>query len=241
MRIPLLLALAVTSCATTPTSVLVGSDLDNPPFAYVLEDGAPAGRDVEMMQALAERARLELVWERMPFDELLGAVEAGEVDLVCATLGVTPERAERVLFSEPYYATAISTVVRVGADEPHSIAELAGRRVSAGIGTTSARALALRAPTAVHVLENKAGLAADERLYAYELDAAVMDGPDALELAEASEGRLRLLDEHLASEDYALALPLTHRSLKRRLDEALRGMQRDGELAELDGRYGLAP
>ena len=238
MRLLSLLLLALASCVSSPTRVEVGSDLDNPPFAFVLPDGTPAGRDVAMMERLAERAQLELVWVRMPFDELLEAVEAAEIDLVCATLGITPERAERVRFSRPYYATSIQAVVRAGAGEPRTPAELDGRRVSAGVGTTSARALAQVAPGAIHVLENKDELAADERLLAGELDAAVMDGHDAAELVANSGGRLRLLDEPLAAEDYALALPPAADALQARIDAALEAMASAGEDVALNEQYG---
>ena len=97
------------------------------------------------------------MWTRQPFETLLPAAEAGEVDVVCATLGVTPERQRMVAFSIPYFRTELACVTLAAPGAPRTLAELAGRRVGAGAGTTSARALALRAPQATAVLENKAG------------------------------------------------------------------------------------
>ena len=222
-----------------PEPIAVASDLDNAPFAYVDAQGRPAGRDVEMMAELARRAGLELRWRRRPFEELLPAAESGAVDVVCATLGVTPGRAERVAFTRPYFRTRIVAVARAGPGEPGALAQLAGRAVAAGRGTTSERAVRRALPTARLVAEDK-GRSSEERLLAGEVDAAVMDGPAAAALVARSGGGLVLLEPALAGEDYALALPRDRRELLRRLDRALAELEREGWLAELDARHGLA-
>ena len=70
------LAACVASRGRGLEPVVVASDLDNAPFAFVGRDGRPAGRDVEMMERLAAHAGLALEWRRMPFEELLPAAEA---------------------------------------------------------------------------------------------------------------------------------------------------------------------
>jgi ABC-type amino acid transport substrate-binding protein len=236
---PLLLLLA--GCAAAPAAprgaVIVASDLDNSPFAYVDADGRPAGRDVAMMHRLAERCGLDLEWRRMPFEELLPACERGEVDVVCATLGITPERAERVLFTRPYFTTSIAVVVRDAPGEPRCFADLAGRRVAAAAGTTSERAVARRLPDALLVLENKEKLSAAERLARRTIDAVAMDAPAAEALVAASALPLRRLPAALAEEDYALALPPDRAALRDRLDAAL--LELAAEWPALDARHGL--
>jgi polar amino acid transport system substrate-binding protein len=227
------------ACAAVEDPLVVASDLDNPPFAGVDAAGAPVGRDVGMMAMLAREIGRELEWRRMPFAQLLPAVEAGEVDIVCATIGVTPERARRVAFTVPYFRTAIAVVARAGAGEPRTLSDLAGRRVSAAAGTTSERAVRLRVPRALGVFENAKGTPALERLLAREVDAAVMDGPAADALVARSEGSLVRLAGALDVELYALALPLEDAALASSLDEALAAMSADGRLRALDARYGL--
>jgi polar amino acid transport system substrate-binding protein len=239
-----LLALA-SSCAAPDTpprqGVLVASDLDNAPFAFVDASGQPAGRDVEMMRALGERAGLELAWQRLPFEELLPAAEAGRVDVVCATLGVTPERAERVAFSRPYFKTRIVAVARRGAGEPAGLDELAGRRVAAGRGTTSERAVEHRLPLAILAPEAKSEGTTEQRLRAGSIDAAVMDEPAARALVARSQGALAILEPALTAEDYALALPRGREDLRRELDRALAELEAEGWLARLDAAHGLGP
>lgn len=232
------------ACATTaPGSgrvLTVASDLDNPPFAALDANGMPVGRDVEMMNALARSLGAELRWRRLPFEQLLPAVEAGEVDVVCATLGVTPERERSVAMTRPYFQTAIAVVVRAGADEPRTLAQLAGQRVGAAGGTTSERAVRAKLPTAIGVFENKDGRSTGERLADGTLAAAVLDGPAADALVAGSAGRFVRLDESLGAERYALALPPGSTELRDELDQALFACERSGQLAALDASFGLA-
>jgi len=238
-----LLSCGLAACASSDgvdgPELLVASDLDNPPFAWVDDDGVPRGRDVEMMQLLAERLERELVWERLAFDALLPAVELGRVDCACATLGITPERAERVAFSRPYFETTIAVLARAGHGEPTRPDELAGRRVSAGAGTTAERALRARLPHAVPALESKNGASAAERLLAREIDAAVMDAPAARRAAAESAGRLVVLPAPLGVERYAIAVDPSRPELVAAIDAALAELRAGGRLAELNARFEL--
>ena len=224
---------------TSTASIVVASDLDNPPFAGVDAQGRPTGRDVEMMQLLAERLGRPLEWKRMPFEELLPAAERGEVDAVCATLGITPEREERVLFTNTYYETAITVLVRTGSGEPRTIGALKKKRVGAGSGTTSERAVRRRLEGSYGIFENKEGLPTARRLLENELDAAVMDGPAADAIVASSNGKLTRLPENLDAERYGIALPRSKAGLRERLNHALRELQASGELASLNEKHGL--
>jgi polar amino acid transport system substrate-binding protein len=230
----------IAGCRSTlaPTEPLVvASDLDNQPFAYVDEHGAPAGRDVEMMHELARRIGRELEWKRMPFDELLPAVERGDVDVVCATLGITPERAVRVAFSRPYFQTRIVLLQR--ADHPLPLEIPTAAKLSGGAGTTAERAIRLHAPQAELVHAEKQDRTALERLEAGELDGIALDEPAARARAAASHGRLSVRERPLCGESYALVLPLAGSVLCAELDAALARLESSGWLSALDARHGL--
>lgn len=215
--------LALVACRSAPVTqhapIVVASDLDNAPFAFVDASGRPAGRDVDMMRELAQRLERQLVWKRMPFDALLPAAERGEVDVVCATLGITPERAERVAFTRPYYRTWIALVERSDRALPDPIP--AGARLSGGVGTTAERAIRMHVPQAAFVAIGKSDPTALEQLEAGALDGIAMDLPAAHARVAASGGRLRLRARPLCAEEYALALPKDRAALRAQLDHAL--------------------
>ncbi len=252
MKYWILAGLLLCSCASAPEGDskrstgelwVVGSDLDNYPFAAVDASGEPLGRDVEMMHQLATRNGAELEWRRMPFDQLLGSVAAGEVDLVCATMGITEERARSVAFSDPYFETEIAVVVRTGFGVGPTLAErLVGRPVHAGRGTTSEVAVRESLPKSIAVLETKGEGSSADMLLSGEVDALVMDGPAAAAVVADSAGAFELAPSALASEKYGLVLARNRGDgLVQQLNASLRALRENGQLAELDFRFELAP
>ena len=238
-----LLALVAGCELVSPTvpspPLVVVSDLDNMPFAGVDDDGTPIGRDVEMMEAIARHMGRPIEWKRQAFETLLPSVQAGLVDVACATLGVTPERRTKVAFSAPYFETVITVVVRVGEGEPRSWADMDGRRIAAGIGTTSERAVLRVLPRAVHVFENKQDLSSAERLLVGDVDGVAMDGPTADATIAESAGSLTQLDVPLTSERYALAVRPDDAELLEAIEAGLAATRRSGELGELDQRWAV--
>ncbi len=221
--------------------LVVASDLDNMPFAGVDEDGRAVGRDVEMMEAVAAAMGRTVRWHRAPFETLLPAAQGGFADVVCATLGVTEERAEKVAFSRPYFETVVTVVVRAGPGEPRGWDDLDGLRVAAGKGTTSEEAVRAKLPRAVLVTEAKEGLTSAERLLLGDVDGIAMDGPAADALVVGSGGALATLHTPLARERYALALPMDRADLLAAVDAALRQFERSGQMDRWNGKWGLRP
>jgi len=221
--------------------LVVASDLDNMPFAGLDANGTPVGRDVEMMEAVATAIGRPIRWHRAAFETLLPSAQAGWPDVVCATIGVTPERARKVAFSRPYFETVIEVVVRSGAGEPRSWDDLNGRLVAAGVGTTSEEAVRRKLPHAVLAPASKQGLAAAERLLLGEVDGIAMDGPNADALVSDSGGALTTLHTALAAERYALVVPSDRTDLLADINEALLDLERSGQMKRWNGKWGLHP
>lgn len=237
--IALALAALLGAAACSSPRLVVASDLANPPFAWVDDAGEPRGRDVEMTQLLADALQRELVWRPMPFDQLLDAVESGAVDVAVATLGRTPEREARLPFTRTYYQTSISVVVRRGAGEPTTVAELAGRTVSAGRGTTSEDAAQLHLATSTIAEPSAKGDTSLDRLLSREVDALVLDTPNARALVDLHPTTLTLLAPPLTEEHYAIPVRKDDPALLTALNAALEHLDATGQQSELNTRHGL--
>lgn len=90
----------------SPTGVLrLGTAGGGLPFSAI-QDNVPVGIDIELMQRFAAHIgrRLEIV--DMQFSALVASVAAGKVDLIANAIFITPEREERIDFSDPYYSMA---------------------------------------------------------------------------------------------------------------------------------------
>jgi glutamine transport system substrate-binding protein len=232
---------AHTPSGPTVAALVVASDLDNMPFAGVDEAGTPIGRDVEMMEAIGEALGRPIRWHRADFETLLPSAQGGWPDVVCATIGVTQERARKVAFSRPYFETVIAVVVRAGAGEPRGWDDLNGKLVAAGTGTTAEVAVRLKLPRAVLAPTSKQNLTSAERLLLGEVDGIAMDGPNADALVADSGGALTTLHTALIAERYALVVPRDRTDLLSAINAALLDLERSGQMKRWNGKWGLRP
>lgn len=87
-----------------PGVLTVASAYPDPPFD-VMENGAPSGFDVELMRGMCRQLGLALQPVRYSGDDFSGIFDGlgqGIYDAVISGTTITPERAARVLFSQPY-------------------------------------------------------------------------------------------------------------------------------------------
>jgi len=87
----------------------VGSLVDFPPFGFMDETNKPAGLDIDVAQAFADRMGVELEIIPVTGPNRIPFLQTGRIDLVAGALSITPERSEQVLFSAPY--SALQTVL----------------------------------------------------------------------------------------------------------------------------------
>ena len=80
------------------------------PFEYI-RDGQVVGYDMELAALFCEANGYGLEIVDMNFDAILPAIQTGKCDFAAAGIGVTPERAESVLFSEPDFSGGMVLVV----------------------------------------------------------------------------------------------------------------------------------
>ena len=72
-----------------------------------------------------------------------------------------------------------------------------------------------------------------------EIDALIVDEFDAVEAARLSGGRLMVLSEPVALEQYGFVFSPANQHIKRQFDGALADMRADGSLAALQREFGM--
>lgn len=82
------------------------------PFSFVDGSQQVVGFDIELAKRVASQQGKTLEVVNMEFGSLIPALISGKVDMIAACITITPERAEKVLFSEPYYTGGIAALVR---------------------------------------------------------------------------------------------------------------------------------
>ena len=101
---------------TTPTGaaneLVVATNLDFAPFEYT-NGSKIAGIDMEIAELLATYLNKKLVIVHMDFDAVVESVQTlDDYDIGIAGLTITPERAEMVAFSDPYFGATQSLLVK---------------------------------------------------------------------------------------------------------------------------------
>ncbi len=89
-------------------TLIVGYSL-TPPFVN-LENEQPFGPSIWLTDHITEDLGKTVVYQQMPFEELLNALQSGTVDLSASPLTITSDRVQRMDFSAPFYV-AHSTIV----------------------------------------------------------------------------------------------------------------------------------
>ncbi|PTN37320.1 transporter substrate-binding domain-containing protein [Desulfonatronum sp. SC1] len=108
------------------TVLIVSADHAYPPYEY-LDDGRPAGFNVELIQAVAEAMGLAVEVRLGPWQMVRDDLETGRAD-VLAGMYYSEERAKTFGFSVPHTIVSSGLFVR-GGSAINSLADLRGRRV----------------------------------------------------------------------------------------------------------------
>ena len=116
--------------------IIVGTNAEYDPFEYLDENGNLTGFDIELMNAIADKAGLEIEWVDMTFDSLIGSMEAGNVEMIAAAIGPTAERERSCDFSDVYYS-GYQSIVTLAGTEYQSFDELSGKVIAVLEGSMS--------------------------------------------------------------------------------------------------------
>ena len=209
----------------------IGVKSDLPAIAYVdtTQPGDLQGFEIDLARGVAkrilgdpDRARLVGVTSENRIPKLL----SGEIDLILATMTITPERLAQIDFSNVYYKAGQTLLVNP-ASKIRSYRDLAGHTVCTAQASTSAATLARVAPAARVVLRPTYGMCYDV-LRDGGVDAMSTD--DVILLGFAfKDPKFTMLDERFTFEPYGIGLRKNSASLKSAVNDAFKSIRRDGD------------
>ena len=245
----LLVAVGVTTAATAGTLDRIGQEKairiayreDAPPFSYKDKLGEPSGFMVDLCRAVAKKLAdqlnlpsLNVAYVPVTAADRFEAIAQQKADLLCEPTSITLSRREQVDFSIPTFLDGASLIVRAGG--PKNLRDLSGKKIGVLAGTTTEEALRNTLNEAkingdvVAAKTHGEGLAMlDEgKISAYFGDRSIL-----LFLIKDSKApeKLRLADDYLTVEPYALALPRGDTDFRLAVDRALSHIYRSGEIA----------
>lgn len=217
----------------------VGMSADYPPLAY-LQDGHIVGIEADSAKAVGAIIDQEMTLVNMPFEQLIPALQAGDIDVIMSGMSVTPERSEQVLFTDSYMDVgqmAIMTTDKVGHFSQPWALYSEGVRIGVEPGTTGADFAARELKDAKVMFYNDSA-AAFAGLRSNEIDLYIHDAPTSWQLATSNENAdLISLYKPLTSEKLAWAVRKDDARLAARLDDALQLLKRNGTITYIFNRW----
>lgn len=82
-------------------TLTIATNAEFPPYESY-ENGVVVGIDIDIMQAVCDKLRMELKVEDMAFDAIISAVASGKVDVGASGFTVTEERKNNINFTDTY-------------------------------------------------------------------------------------------------------------------------------------------
>ncbi|MDD2471672.1 MAG: basic amino acid ABC transporter substrate-binding protein [Dehalococcoidales bacterium] len=226
----LVAGLILPGCSGDTGKIRVATDATWPPFEYVdTQTNEIVGFDIDLFNAIAEKAGLEVEWINVEWDPLLAGVAQGTYDAAISSITIKEERKADMDFSDPYYVAGQIIVAKTDSDITGA-AGLVGKKVGVQSGTTGDDEVS--AMDGVEVTGYDEIGMAFVALMNNQVDAVVCDTPVASGYVNKYD-TLKTVGEVLTTEEYGIAMPKGSDELMKKVNDALAEVVADGVIDQL--------
>lgn len=218
--------------------IRIAFDVPYEPFEYTTPDGKLTGFEVDLARAMCQElnARCELVVQA--WDGMIPGLLARKFDAIMSSMSITPERAERVLFSEPYYITPGGWFARTDFNtDVTDKAAMKGKVVGVQRGTTMDTFVTEELSGVVSV---KRYTTADDMVLDLEgqrLDVVFVDYPVGEQTVMSRDGFKEVGEPVKLGEGVAVAMRKRDKELAENINKALRTLKEDGTYDTIMEKY----
>ncbi len=201
----------------------------NPPFSFVDPlSGTIIGYDIDFARAIAAGIGVELQLVVATLADRVALLQSGKVDLIVAEMTITPERAQTVAFSIPYFVVGQQlAVLASGSDR---VEDYGSSRIGAARGSTEAEYLANDFPGAKVSLFRE-GPQALQALRDGTVDAVIGDSPTLASLIALAPDheRFKMLPQQLWQENIGIGMARNEPALLAAVNSTLLTLESTGE------------
>ncbi|EIP4519620.1 basic amino acid ABC transporter substrate-binding protein [Campylobacter coli] len=140
------IGLFLTACQNTKTenntsneanatlTLKVGTAPNYKPFNYK-QDSKLTGFDTDLVEEIAQKNGIEIVWVETNFDGLIPALKAGKIDMIASAMSATDERRQSVDFTKPYYMSKNLYIKLKNNEALQTKTDLEGKKIGVQLGT----------------------------------------------------------------------------------------------------------
>lgn len=105
----------------------------------VSKDGKYVGIDVDLLAAISKLEGFDYELTAMDFKGIIPALQSNQIDGAIAGMSITDERKKVLDFSEGYYVSGLSAVIKAGNNSIKSLDDLKGKAFAVKKGTAGAK------------------------------------------------------------------------------------------------------
>ncbi len=219
----------------------VGINTDSKPFGFYDEDWEVQGYDADLARYIAQyilkNPNAVDFFPVTPANRMM-KVSTGELDIVVATVTITPQREQIIDFSIPYDYAGQALLVK-SSSKINSIADLAGQNVGVVYGTTAEKNMLNLVPDA-NIIGFRNYRTAFEALKAGKINALTSDDT-ILSRFVFEDKSVRLLPKRYSREPYGIAMRQgkSTQKLRENINFAIKDMKRKNILLRLRRKWEL--
>ncbi|HEB9314663.1 TPA: basic amino acid ABC transporter substrate-binding protein [Campylobacter coli] len=120
--------------ANATLTLKVGTAPNYKPFNYK-QDSKLTGFDTDLVEEIAQKNGIEIVWVETNFDGLIPALKAGKIDMIASAMSATDERRQSVDFTKPYYMSKNLYIKLKNNETLQTKTDLEGKKIGVQLGT----------------------------------------------------------------------------------------------------------
>lgn len=210
----------------------VGMLVDFPPYGTMNSSNQPDGYDADVARLLAKDLGVKVNLVPVTGPNRIPFLLTNKVDVLIASLAITPERAKQVQFSKPY---AAASIVLYGAKKADlkTPADLKGKRVGVARASTQDIALTAVAPEGTEIRRFDDDASAMQALLSGQVDAIGCSTTVAAQIAKRAPANTFENKFLLRQQVMAVAMRPGQADLLKTVDEFVARNTANGELNKL--------
>lgn len=217
--------------------LMLGLDATFKPMGYTDENNEIVGFDIDCAEEVCKRLGIKLEKVGINWDTKELDLDAGKIDCIWNGLSVSDERKKVMLMSDAYMENKMVFVVKKDSDI-NKLTDLEGKKVAVQNGSTADNILN---ESDIGKKITKSAMQTNvEALNQLDLgmcDAVFLDSVVAEYEITTSGKALRVLEEGLEPEQYAIGFRLKDKALCDKIYATLQEMKKDGKLAEISAKW----
>lgn len=225
--------------AATKSVLRVGLTANYPPLVEI-QSGKLVGIEVDLAHEVGKDLDKRMEFVEIPWDKLIPALVDGQIDVIMSGMSITPERAQKIAFTEPYLHIGQMAITRLAEIQKlGSLSDLLNAPITVGFeADTTGETFVMNnmrnaKPRSLASID--AGIAA---LRSHEIDAFIHDAPTAWRIgSDPAYHDLIGLYWPLTDENLGWGVRIADPGLLAALNQQITIMKKDGRLSRITRKW----